>query len=101
MRASVMPGISAMPARTISSWITPPVGLAIVITWRGCPLRSTSAISASGMPSSTSRWRDAAASAASPVARTARYSCCAPAHSGTSTSTSGAPAAITSPAARA
>ena len=40
-------------------------------------------------------------SVASPVARTARYSCCAASHSGVSRSTRGAPAAMTSPGARA
>ena len=48
-----------------------------------------------------SRERAACASVSSPVRLTARYSCCAASHSGFSTSTSGAPAAITSPGARA
>ena len=94
MRARVMPGVTDMPARTPSSSITPPIGALIVITARGSPERSTCAICASVIPSSSSRSRAAAVSSASPVCLTARYSCWAPAHSVTSTSASGAPAWI-------
>ena len=54
-----------------------------------------------GIPRSNGRSRAARVSPASPVRRTARYSACAPAHSGTRISASGAPAGTTSPGARA
>ena len=101
MRASVMPGVTVMPARTTSSVMTPPLGAVMVCKGTGWPVASTRSTSAMGMPSSSRRCRAARASAASPTAFTARYSCCAPNHSGVSTSASGAPAAITSPGARA
>ena len=100
MRASVMPGATAMPWRTISSLMTPPTGVATVCSASGWPEASTRSTSAAGMPSSSSRCFAACASAASPVALTARYSCCAPSHSGLKSSASGAPAATTSPGAR-
>ena len=101
MRASVMPGATLMPRRTASSVMTPPMGAVMVCNACGRPLRCTSSTTAAVMPSSSRRARAACASAASPVARTARYSCCAPSQSGFISSTSGAPAATTSPGARA
>ena len=53
MRASVMPGASAMPWRTISSVMTPPTGVVRVCNATGWPDASTRSTSAVGMPSSS------------------------------------------------
>jgi hypothetical protein len=98
--ATVWPAISVMPARTPSSCTTPPRGAAMVTRACGRPVDSTSRTIASGMPASRIRSRAAATSPASPATRNDRNSCCTPAHSGTSSSASAAPARITSPGAR-
>mmetsp|Transcript_53133 Transcript_53133/g.124327 ORF Transcript_53133/g.124327 Transcript_53133/m.124327 type:complete len:228 (+) Transcript_53133:1166-1849(+) len=100
MRARLMPWDTVMPGRTINSCTSPPVGACTLESACTCPLCSTCWIRDVGMPSSTKRWRAAAVRAASPVWRTARNSCWAPAHSGTSSSAMKAPLATTSPGAR-
>ena len=59
MRASVMPGATVMPARTISSLMTPPAGALIVCKATGWPVRSMRSTVAAGMPNSSRRWRAA------------------------------------------
>ena len=87
-----------MPGRTSSVWITPPIG-AVTGRWSvRRPPRSTAAIVAIGDAEQPQPLRVPRRSApASPVRRTARYSACAPPHSGTSTSAIGAPARTMSP----
>ena len=101
MRARVMPGLRLMPWRTINSESTPAVGTVMVVIGKVRLLSLTRWITAGGIPSNARRWRAAWVSAASPMALTARNSCCAPAHSGLKTSARGLPAAMTSPGARA
>ena len=86
MCASVMPGITVIPSRAISSVTAPPMGARIVS--RACtrPLDSTSRICASSMPAWRMRARAASTSAARSVPcmrRTDRKSSCAATQSGT------------------
>ena len=92
---------SVTPARASSVWIVPEIGVVIVTTPFGRPLRSTLAMRPSDMPISRSRWRAAAVRSGLPSRLTLRYSVCAPPHSGRSRSAIGAPARTTSPGARA
>ena len=94
--ASDWPAATVMPGLTPSDVIAPDCGAVTVMIVCGRPLRATEAIIESGMPSSRRRSRAARVNASSPVAATARYSFCAPPHSGTRMSTIGAPLAIRS-----
>ncbi len=98
--ARVWPAITVMPGRTPSMVMAPPVGAVTVIVACARPVRPTDEICPFDMPSSRIRSRMACASCSSPLFRTARYSCCAPPHSGTRISASGAPRLTTSSGAR-